>query len=274
MEWVEITGRTIEEAKDALLDQLGVQEDEAEFEVLEEPKAGLFGRTRGQARVRARVQPKSPRAKEERRRRPAKAKSDTNGANGAGGSATTAAQAETPPAKQAPREARPPSEARPVDDRPRLDAAIAVTEATAFLQDFVARFGLTATVVVAVNDEGDLEASVDGTGLGKLIGPRGGMIRATEELVRTRLQHAADGGSTPKLRLDIGGYRQLRRDTIVSIADEAIAAVRETGVARVLDVVMAGERKAVHDRVGEVAHDLTTRSEGEDPQRRVMVLPV
>lgn len=271
MEWVETTGRTIEEAKDALLDQLGVQEDEAEFEVLEEPKAGLFGRTRGQARVRARVQPKSPRAKEERRRRPAKAKGDTNGA---GGSVTTAAQAETPPAQQAPREPRPPSEARPVDDRPRLDASIAVTEATAFLQDVVARFGLTATVVVVVNDDGDLEASVDGTGLGKLIGPRGGMIRATEELVRTRLQHAADGGSTPKLRLDIGGYRQLRRDTIVSIADEAIAAVRETGVARVLDVVMAGERKAVHDRVGEVAHDLTTRSEGEDPQRRVMVLPV
>ena len=63
MEWVETTGDTIEEAKSAALDQLGVAEDDAEFEVLEEPKQGLFGRTRGEARVRARVRPTSPRAK-------------------------------------------------------------------------------------------------------------------------------------------------------------------------------------------------------------------
>jgi Jag N-terminus len=53
MEWVEISARTVEEAKDQALDQLGVAEDEAEFEVLEEPRPGLFGRLRGQARVRA-----------------------------------------------------------------------------------------------------------------------------------------------------------------------------------------------------------------------------
>ena len=69
MEWVETTGDTIEEAKSAALDQLGVAEDDAEFEVLDEPKQGLFGRTRGEARVRARVRPTSPRAKADRRDR-------------------------------------------------------------------------------------------------------------------------------------------------------------------------------------------------------------
>ena len=49
MEWVEITGRSVDEAKEAALDQLGVDTDDAEFEVLEEPKQGLFGRVRGQA---------------------------------------------------------------------------------------------------------------------------------------------------------------------------------------------------------------------------------
>ena len=44
MEWVETTGKTIDEAKDAALDRLGIDHDEAEFQVLEEPKAGLFGR--------------------------------------------------------------------------------------------------------------------------------------------------------------------------------------------------------------------------------------
>ena len=45
MEWVETTGRTIEDAKESALDQLGVDESEAEFEVLEQPRTGLFGRT-------------------------------------------------------------------------------------------------------------------------------------------------------------------------------------------------------------------------------------
>ena len=69
VEWVETTGKTVEEAKDAALDQLGVDEQDAEFEVVEEPRAGLFGRTRGEARVRARVRPTQPRPKVERRDR-------------------------------------------------------------------------------------------------------------------------------------------------------------------------------------------------------------
>src|SRR3954467_6708038 len=69
MEWVETTGRTLEEAKDAALDQLGVDEQDAEFEVLEEPKSGLFGRLRSEARVRARVRPTKPRPQDARRDR-------------------------------------------------------------------------------------------------------------------------------------------------------------------------------------------------------------
>src|ERR1700738_101064 len=69
MEWVETTGRTVEEAKDAALDQLGVDEQDAEFEIVEEPRFGLFGRLRSEARVRARVRPTKPRPKEERRDR-------------------------------------------------------------------------------------------------------------------------------------------------------------------------------------------------------------
>src|ERR1700681_4646224 len=69
MEWVETTGRTIEEAKDAALDQLGVDETDAEFVMVTEPRAGLFGRMRGEARVRARVRPTSPRPKRTRTRR-------------------------------------------------------------------------------------------------------------------------------------------------------------------------------------------------------------
>ena len=76
MEWVEVTGRSVEEAKEAALDQLGVDAQEAEFEVLEEPRSGFLGRLRSEARVRARVLPTAPRPKLERRdrrdRRPAR----------------------------------------------------------------------------------------------------------------------------------------------------------------------------------------------------------
>lgn len=87
MEWVETTGRTLEEAKEAALDQLGVDEADAEFEVLEQPKSGLFGRMRGEARVRARVRPTAPRSKEDRRDRRRRTRTAANGAGGSAGSA-------------------------------------------------------------------------------------------------------------------------------------------------------------------------------------------
>src|SRR6266581_7707333 len=80
MEWVETTGRSVDEAREVALDRLGVGEDDAEFELLEEPKSGLFGRIRTEARVRARVRPTSPRPKEDRRdrRRRSKPRTSTN----------------------------------------------------------------------------------------------------------------------------------------------------------------------------------------------------
>ena len=82
MEWVEVTGKTVEEAKEMALDQLGVDESDAEFEVLEEPKAGLFGLLRSQARVRARVVPTTARPKVERRDRK---RTGSGGGSGGGG---------------------------------------------------------------------------------------------------------------------------------------------------------------------------------------------
>ena len=70
MEWVETTGRTLEEARDAALDMLGVDESDAEFLTVTEPRPGLFGRLRGEARVRARVMPTTPPPKRNRGRRP------------------------------------------------------------------------------------------------------------------------------------------------------------------------------------------------------------
>jgi spoIIIJ-associated protein len=85
MEWVETTGKTIDEAREAALDQLGVDESDAEFVVVSEPKAGLFGRMRGEARVRARVRPTAPRPKRGRSRRSGEESRRQGGTRGARG---------------------------------------------------------------------------------------------------------------------------------------------------------------------------------------------
>ncbi|MGA2933506.1 MAG: Jag N-terminal domain-containing protein, partial [Acidimicrobiales bacterium] len=69
MEWVEVAGKTVEEATERALDQLGVAVGDAEVIVVSEPKTGLFGRMRVEARVRARVRPVGARPRRERPRR-------------------------------------------------------------------------------------------------------------------------------------------------------------------------------------------------------------
>jgi spoIIIJ-associated protein len=69
VEWVVTSGRTVPEAVESALDKLGVDEQDAEIEVVQEPQKGLFGRLRAEAQVRARVRPTTPRPKVDRRDR-------------------------------------------------------------------------------------------------------------------------------------------------------------------------------------------------------------
>lgn len=99
---MEASGKSLAEAKETVLDLLGVAEDDAEFVVLSEPKAGLFGRMRGEARVQARVRPVAPPPKRTRRQRPDKKREGgersrsggTGRKNGSGGGERGAEDAE------------------------------------------------------------------------------------------------------------------------------------------------------------------------------------
>jgi spoIIIJ-associated protein len=87
MEWVETTGRTIAEALDAALDELGVDEEDVEYEVLEEPKSGFLGRLgSSEGRIRARVKPISREKPGERQRRNRRGSSRPKGGGSGGGS--------------------------------------------------------------------------------------------------------------------------------------------------------------------------------------------
>jgi spoIIIJ-associated protein len=81
VEWVVTSGRTVEEAIEHALDQLGVDEQDAEVEVVQDAQKGLFGRLRAEAQVRARVRPTAPRPKVDRRDR---RRGDRRGREGGG----------------------------------------------------------------------------------------------------------------------------------------------------------------------------------------------
>jgi spoIIIJ-associated protein len=288
MEWVETTGRTVEEAKELALDQLGVDEVDAEFEVLEEPKLGLFGRLRTEARVRARVRPQAPPPKVERRdrNRRGRGRKDDGAETGTNGDKPAPREREArnggnrrPATKQ--REARAPRRSEQGDDvderEPRVRAELTqeqkddqITAVRGFLDGLLDAFGVDAEVKVGISEDDAIEAAIDGEDVGLLLGPRGTTLDALQELARRALQqHSED---SMRLRVDVGGYRERRREALAKFASKVAAQVVETGEAASLEPMNAADRKVVHDTVNDI-DGVRTSSEGEEPRRRVVISP-
>ena len=118
--------------------------------------------------------------------------------------------------------------------------------------------------------EGDRAlVSVVGATLEELVGPKGEVLEALQEL--TRLAVHRQTGNRTRIMLDVGGYRARRRTELTELGTDAAADVRETGQPRRLDAMTPFERKIVHDAVA--AAGLRSESEGEEPNRRVVILP-
>jgi spoIIIJ-associated protein len=118
--------------------------------------------------------------------------------------------------------------------------------------------------------EGDRAlVSVVGATLQELVGPRGEVLEALQEL--TRLAVHRQTGVRTRIMLDVGGYRARRRMELTALGRDAADDVSRTGVARRLDPMTPFERKIIHDAVA--AAGLRSESEGEEPNRRVVVLP-
>ena len=118
--------------------------------------------------------------------------------------------------------------------------------------------------------EGDRAlVSVVGATLDELVGPRGEVLEALQEL--TRLAVHRQTGVRTRVMLDVGGYRLRRRAELAEAGREAAEEVRETGVPKKMWAMNRFERKVVHDAIA--AAGLRSESEGEEPDRRVVVLP-
>jgi spoIIIJ-associated protein len=297
VEWVETTGRTVEDAKEAALDQLGVDERDAEFEVVEEPRTGLFGRVRGEARVRARVRPMAPRPKVERRDRRRRRNDGPSRSGSAKPAAEERATGETAPAadggsspsrnakrpRTRSRSGRPQNRTTANDTaRPSNEEGTDMTndvtveeQATimrTFLDGLVDAFELEASITDDKIDDETIELRVEGEDLGLLIGPKGQTLQAVQELARTVVQRHASGTHHGRVRIDVAGYRQRRREALERFTRQVAADVVTSGVPKALEPMHPADRKVVHDVVNEL-DGVSTTSEGEEPRRRVVIVP-
>jgi len=286
MDWVETTGKSIDEATERALAHLGVHRDDAEIEVIEEPKAGLFGRVRGEARVRARVRPSGPRPKRSRRPGGREERGRTGGSrperSRAPRAETGATRTERPKSDQNRRPAAQPrtttrSERSPMKEDTMAEG-ISLAEqgkiAKEFLEGLLASMSITAQVEVRELDEETVELAVDAsppTELGVLVGPRGTTLQALQEVTRTVVQSKSPG-RTDRILIDVAKYRERRVAALTRFAQQVASEVVETGEERALEPMSAADRKAVHDALTD-SDQVVTRSEGEEPRRFVVVSP-
>ncbi len=269
MEWVETTGRTLEEAKDNALDQLGVDESEAEFEVVEEPRRGIFGWLRSEARVRARVRPQSLLAKNDRRNRRNRSRPTQK---------QRVAESEAAVIRPQERKDQRASDESSTEEGNQVNQeaeTLSLTEQAELARDFVSglveTFDLQAFVTTRELDEETIEVAVTGEHLGLLIGPRGRTLHSIQELTKTVIQRHITGRYA-RVVVDVSGYRKKRQEALErftqQIAEDALA----SGQRRVLEPMTPADRKIVHDTVNQLA-GVVTMSEGDEPYRRVVIVP-
>ena len=214
MREVERSAASVEEAVEAALTELGVSEQEADVQIVQEPTRGLLGLGSQQAvvRVRARGEELSPEDLEE--------------------------QAEV---------------------------------AADFVEGLMEAMGLEADVDT-VEEDGvtyvDIFGTHDDTEMGLLIGRHGLTLDALQEIVRSAVQRQLQERCL--VLVDVEDYRKRRRSQLIQKARGVADRVRKSGRPERLEAMSPYERKIVHDAAAEVG-GVETSSEGEEPERRVVV---
>jgi spoIIIJ-associated protein len=258
-------GPTVEDALDAALAELGVQQDVVEYEVIDEPAQarGLFGRSdETPARVRVKIREEFVAELE-----PAEAETpDRAGDADADASEDAADSDESESADEAGEDLSAESDERPSEAE--LDE-IADT-ATEVVERLLSLLHVEAEIEEYEGEEGELILDIVGSDLGILIGRHGKTLDAMQTVV-SAITHRKLGRHFPLL-VDVEGYRARRRTKLEEIAYRAAEkAVRQDRTVK-LRPMNAYERRVVHITLRDDGR-VTTASEGEEPFRQVAVEP-
>jgi len=269
---IEVRARTVDLAVEAAMQELGVEDrEQLAVEVIQEPEKGFLGFGGQDAVVRVKRR-KSRRRRNERKReskgqgqgRVAKQNAPVPAKNGDGKQRGQRNQTQSKGRHMSEQgERREPK----VDDRPEMSIEEQARIAAEFLEGLVDAFGLEGTVTTKI--DGDvIVADVDGEQTEALVGVRGSVRSAIHELTRTVMQRYAH--DTARLRLDIAGYAERRRQALTIYAERLIDQLLGEGGEIMLEPMSPADRKVIHDAAA--ARDgVNSYSEGEAPRRYVVL---
>jgi len=243
MESIEQTGRTVEEAVGAALKTLGVSREDVDVAVLAEESRGLLG-ILGYSAARVRVT-----LKQDQR------------------------QPEPPPPAPAPTEEEPPEpELEPLASVEPGERSALAEEALDILNQILDRMGLEATAEITADDAESVSIDIHSDeDIGLLIGKRGQTLAALQLIVAMMANRGQPPESRRRVILDAEGYRARRDRTLEAMARSAAQRAKRSGRPVTLSSLTPRERRIIHLTL---ANDLTvtTQSEGEDPDRAIVVM--
>lgn len=242
-------GPTVEEALDAALEEMGVQQDAVEFEVLVEPGKGIFGAGAKQAQVRVWLKPGALDVED-----------DDADLEDVDDDDLEDSEPATAPAGA-------PGPLPQLTDE-ELDAIADAGVAT--IQDVMRLLGIEASVEEYEGDEGEIILDIVGDELGILIGRHGRTLDALQILVSAITNRRLD--QRYPVVVDVSGYRHRRRVKLEDIARRAADRAARQHRAVQLRPMTSFERRVVHVVLRDDRR-VRTESEGDEPRRMVVVHP-
>ena len=236
MDYIEVTGRTLDEALTNALIELNTSSDNVEYEVIDKGTSGvlgLFGNKPAKIKIRK---------KEE-----------------------IVEEFVKPVVKEEEKEVVVKERQKPVN----LDVAKITESATTFLTDVCSAMGLEVKVNVDVDkEEGDVNIDLAGKNMGSLIGKRGQTLDSLQYLVSLVVNKESE--SYLRVKLDTENYRKRRKETLESLAKNIAYKVKSTRRNVSLEPMNPYERRIIHSALQNDKF-VSTRSEGEEPFRHIVV---
>ena len=257
MRYIDVTGKTEEEAIRAALSQLGLERDDVSVEILERSKSGFLGIGSSPAKVRVSYEldvaeePEVPQAK------PAEKK-----------------PVEKKPVEKKPVEKKPEGKPEPAPEKQPEQPAAPVSETEdadrirAFLTGLLEHMDCRAQVKVYEEEKNRYKVILEGQRLGALIGRRGETLDAIQQLTN----YAVNSGRDKRVRIhvDPDNYRAKREQSLESLANKVAGKVLKYRRSVTLEPMNAYERHVIHAALQD-KEGVTTYSIGTEPNRRVVV---
>lgn len=246
MEWVEFTGKSVDEALDRALDQFETSSDQVDYEVIEKESNGLLGLFSRPAKIRVRLKEQE---QEEEIVKPSAVQKVV----------------ETNPVVEEKVEEQPEEKitAEPVDE------SLLVKTAEDFLSKVCDKMGIDAKFEIScVSEDCRIDINIVGNDMGLLIGKRGQTLDSLQYL--TSLVVNKESGTYYKVKLDTENYRARRKETLENLARNISSKVKKTKKSVALEPMNPYERRIIHSALQNDKY-VETYSEGEEPNRKVVV---